>query len=345
VRIWTYVARRVALVIPQMFLISIVTFVLIRMLPGDPARLQLGPLAPQAGVDALRKQLRLDQSLPQQYIAYLGRLFHGDFGRSWVNQSSVATDLGSRIPATIELIGYGLLLTLVVLVPLGVVTAARGGGLVTRFLKKITFGYGLLAGALPDFWLGLLMIFIFFTKVHWAPGPEGRLSIASSPPPNVTGLYTIDALIAGNFGLWWEAAKHLILPVFTLAFVYGAPIFKMTRSTMTTALRSDYTTYAEGFGLPHRKVLGYALRNAAPPVVVIVGVISGYLLGGAVLIETVFGLNGIGQYAVQAITTNDYAPIQAFVLVAAIFTMFVYLVVDLVHFAIDPRVRTRARSG
>jgi peptide/nickel transport system permease protein len=345
VRFSTYVGRRLLLVIPQMFLISVVTFILIRMLPGDPARLQLGPLAPQEGVDLLRKQLRLDDSIFQQYIAYLERLFHGDFGRSWVNQSPVSTDLENRIPATLELMGYGLLLVLVLLVPLGVVTAARGGGFVTKGLKKLTFGYGLLAGALPDFWLGLLLIFIFFTKLGWAPGPEGRIGIDQQPPKDITGFYTFDALVTGNWTILWASIVHLILPVITLAFVYGAPIFKMTRSAMTTALRSEYTTYAEGFGLPHRKVLVYALRNAAPPVIVIVGVVSGYLLGGAVLIETVYGLNGVGQYAVQSITTSDYAPIQAFVLVAAIFTMVVYLVVDLIHFATDPRVRVRARRS
>src|SRR5205823_9938187 len=166
-----------------------------------------------------------------------------------------------------------------------------------------------------------------FTKLHWAPGPEGRLGISQQPPKDITGLYTFDALVTGNWSILWASIVHLILPVITLAFVYGAPIFKMTRSTMATALRSDYTTYAEGFGLPHWKILLYALRNAAPPVIVIAGVVSGYLLGGAVLIETVFDLNGIGQYAFQSITTNDYAPIQAFVLVAAIFTMLVYLIV------------------
>lgn len=344
-RVWVYVLRRFALLVPQVFLISIVTFVLIRMLPGDPARLQLGPLASQAAVNDLRHELRLDQSLPQQYLAYLERLVHGDFGSSWVNHSSVASDLSQRIPATLELIGYGLLVVLIVLVPLGIITSTRGGGLITRALKRLTFGYGLLAGALPDFWLGLLLIFIFFTRLHWAPGPVGRLPIIDSPPPHVTGAYTIDALLAGNFGLFWAAVKQLILPVITLAFVYGAPIFKMTRSTMTNALRSEYTVYAEGFGLPRWKIFWYAARNAGPPVVVMFGVIAGYLLGGAVLIETVFDLNGVGQYAVQAITTNDYAPIQAFVLVAAIFTMLVYLVVDLIHFAIDPRVRSRGGSS
>jgi ABC-type dipeptide/oligopeptide/nickel transport system permease component len=339
-RTWLYIGRRLVLVVPQMLLISVVTFILVRLLPGDPARLELGPLSPESGVIALRKQMHLDESLPQQYYWYLNSLLHGDFGRSWVNQTSVAADLAQRIPATLELMMWGMLLVLVVLVPLGVMTASRKGGLITKLLKRVTFGYGLLAGALPDFWLGLLLILIFFVKLHWAPGPEGRLSIEDQPPQHITGMYTIDALLTGNMAAFSSTAKHLALPAITLAFVYGGPIYKMARSRMSEALRSDYTAYAEGFGLPNRLVLWYALRNALPPVIVIVGVISGYLLGGAVLVETVFDLNGIGQYAVQAVQSADYAPIQAFVLVAAVFTMLVYLAVDLVYVAVDPRVRS-----
>jgi peptide/nickel transport system permease protein len=336
-----YAARRFLLVIPQMFLISVVTFVLIRMLPGDPARLQLGPLAPDDAVQQLRQELRLDDSIVEQYLAYLGRLSRGDLGSSYASGQAVSTDLAERIPATLELIGLGMLLVLVVLVPLGIITAARGGGPVRRLLKKVTFGYGLLAGALPDFWLGLLFIFVFFTTLGVLPGPEGRLGIAEVPPDQITGFYTVDALITGNFTAFVSAAEHLVLPVVTLAFVYGGAIYKMTRSSMETALRSNYVAYSEGFGLSHGRVLWYAFRNAAPPVVVMTGVVSGYLLGGAVLIETVFNLNGIGQYAVQSIVSADYAPIQGFVLIAAVFTMLAFLAVDLVYFASDPRVRVR----
>ena len=335
-----YIARRLLLAIPQMLLISVVTFTLIRMLPGDPARLQLGPNASEAGVQALRVQMHLTGSIPEQYLYYLGGLLHGDFGRSWTNGTAVADDLVQRLPATLELITFGLIFILVVLLPLGAITAARGGGLVTRFLKRVTFVYGLLAGALPDFWMGLLFLFVFFTVLGWAPGPEGRLAITTTPPPTVTGFYTIDSLIAGQFGTFVDAASHLVLPCLTLGLVYGGQIFKTTRLTVGRALRSDYTTYLEGLGVPHRQVLVLALRNAAPTILVMTGIVVGFLLGGAVLIETVFNLNGIGQYAVNAVTSADYAPVQAFVLVAALFTMLVYLVVDLLYFAIDPTVRT-----
>ena len=337
-----YIGRRLLVLIPQLFLISVITFSLVRMLPGDPARLELGPLAPQEGVELLRHQLRLDKPLPQQYVAYLERLFQGDFGRSWVNSSSVAHDLLVRAPATLELIIAGMLIVFVVMVPIALLSASPSHGGVASAKRRIGFGYGLLAGALPDFWLGLVLIFIFFSMLGWAPGPEGRLGILDLAPERVTGFYTIDSLLAGDFETFVSALSHLALPAITLAFVYGGPIFKMVRASMETALRSDYTSYAEGLGLPRRTILVWAMRNAAPPAVVVTGIVAGYLLGGAVLIETVFNLNGIGQYAVQSITTADYAPIQGFVLVAAVFTMLVYLFVDLLHFMIDPRVSARA---
>lgn len=340
-RLGIYVARRLLLAIPQMLLISVVTFALIRMLPGDPARLQLGPNASEAGVEALRMKMHLTGSLPEQYAYYLSGILNGDLGRSWTRGTSVLDDLASRLPATLELITFGMLFILLVLLPLGMITAARGGGLISRVLKRVTFVYGLLAGALPDFWMGLLFLFLFFTTLGWVPGPEGRLAIGATDPPSVTGFYTIDSLLAGQLGTFFDAAGHLILPVLTLGLVYGGQIYKTTRLTVGRALRSDYTTYLEGLGVPHRRILMLSLQNAAPPIIVMTGIVLGFLLGGVVLIETVFNLGGIGQYAVQAVTSADYAPVQAFVLVTALFTMLVYLVVDLLYFAVDPRVRAR----
>jgi peptide/nickel transport system permease protein len=336
-----YVSRRLLLAIPQMLLISVVTFTLIRMLPGDPARLQVGPLASEEGVQALREKMHLNSPLPEQYAYYLMGILEGDLGKSWTTGTDVADDLARRLPATLELITFGLLFMLLVLLPLGAITASRGGGIFNRILKRGTFAYGLLSGALPDFWMGLLFTFVFFTLLGWVPGPEGRLSIGVLPPPRVTGFYTVDSLLAGQLGTFVDATSHLLLPALTLGLVYGGQIFKTTRLMVGRALRSPYTTYLEGLGVPHRKVLLVALRNSAPPVIVMTGIIVGFLLGGSVLIETVFNLNGIGQYAVKAVTSADYAPMQAFVLVAAVFTMLVYLIVDLLYFMVDPRVRAR----
>ena len=338
-RFAAYLGLRFLFLIPQIALISFITFVLVRMLPGNPARMSLGPLAPESAVEALRVKWLLDRPIFEQYGAWLEKAFTGDLGESWVNNTYVLDDLIQRIPVTIEIIVLALIMVFLFLVPLAIFTAARTKNRIVRFFQNITFGYGMLAGALPDFLLGLVLIFIFFTHAGILPGPEGRLGILDFESPFVTGSVLIDSLIAGDFDNFWSGAWHLIMPVFTLAFVYGAPIFKMLRSQMEGALQADYTTYAEAVGIKPHTVFLRAARVASGPTIVITGVVVMFLLGGAVLVETVFNLTGLGQYAVQSIITADYAPLQGFVSFAAIFTMLVYLAVDLVQFAMDPRIK------
>jgi len=338
-RFAAYLGLRFLFLIPQIVLISFITFVLVRMLPGNPARMSLGPLAPESSVEALRQKWLLDRPIFEQYGAWLEKAFAGDLGESWVNNTYVLDDLIQRIPVTIEIIALSLIMVFLFLVPLAIITAARTKNRIVRFFQNITFGYGMLAGALPDFLLGLVLIFIFFTHIGILPGPEGRLGILDFESPFVTGSVLIDSLIAGDFDNFWSGLWHLIMPVFTLAFVYGAPIFKMLRSQMEGALQADYTTYAEAVGIKPRTVFLRAARVASGPTIVITGVVVMFLLGGAVLVETVFNLTGLGQYAVQSIVTADYAPLQGFVSFAAIFTMLVYLAVDLVQFAMDPRIK------
>jgi len=328
----------------MLLVILLVTFSIVRFLPGDPARLQLGPLAPEEGVQKLREEMKLDKSLPEQFFEYVKHVSKGDFGRSWVTQNEVAKDLKKKLPVTFELVLLGVLVMIIVFIPLGCITASRSDGFITKSLKKATSVYGLLAGSFPDFWLGLMLIYLFFTKLSILPGPEGILGILTPPPQHITGMYVLDSILTGNWLTLKEAILHLILPVFTLAFVYGAIIYKYTWSGMTIALRSQYTRYAEGLGLPKWKVLWYAFRNALPPVVVMIANQISYLLGGAVLIETVFNIDGIGQYAVQSIISSDYSPIQAFVLISATFTMLSYLIGDIINFVADPRIRIRGRN-
>ena len=298
-RFAVYLGLRFLFLIPQIVLISFITFVLVRMLPGNPARMSLGPLAPESAVEALREKWLLDRPIFEQYGAWLEKAFTGDLGESWVNNTYVLDDLIQRIPVTIEIIVLALIMIFLFLVPLAIITAARTKNRIVRFFQNITFGYGMLAGALPDFLLGLVLIFIFFTHVGILPGPEGRLGILDFESPFVTGSVLIDSLIAGDFDNFWSGAWHLIMPVFTLSFVYGAPIFKMLRSQMEGALQADYTTYAEAVGIKPRTVFLRAARVASGPTIVITGVVVMFLLGGAVLVETVFNLTGLGQYAVQ----------------------------------------------
>lgn len=338
-RLARYVGRRLLYLIPQLFVISFATFFLVRLLPGNPALAQAGAFPTPEKVKAIEEQLALNEPLPVQYYEYVKRVFHGDLGYSWYTSNSVSADLVQRFPATFELITISLVLALVIMIPLGILTARRTRGLVGKTSERGTFLYGMLAGSLPDFWLALILVYVFYFTLGWFPAPLGRLDLGIPEPSQVTGMYTVDSLIARDWTAFTSAVKHLALPVVTLIFVYGSPILKMTRQTMSEVLGSRYIVHARASGLSESTVVRYAFRNSLPPVITMVAVVYGYLLGGAVLVETVFGWNGIGQYAVQAVTNSDFAPIQGFVLVAACFSILVYLIVDILYFAVDPRVQ------
>jgi peptide/nickel transport system permease protein len=328
-----YLLRRLLFVIPQLIGITFVTFLLIHLIPGDPARLMLGPLASEETIHSLRDHMGLNRSFPEQYGLYIWHALGGDFGSSWQSGNPVAKDLRHRLPATLELITYSLLLAIVIAIPLGVRAARKPGKLSDRF----AFGYGLVAGALPEFWLGLILILVFYVKLKWTAAPDGRLDVGVLPPRTITGAYTVDALVTGNWSALSSAFKHLLLPVATLAIVTIGPILKMTRSSMQQMLASDFTRYARLCGLPETLVGRYALRNSLPPIVTLVAVLYSFLIGGAVLVEVVFGWGGAGQYAVQGVLNADFAVVQGFVLIAAVISLVVYLLVDLLYFAIDPR--------
>jgi peptide/nickel transport system permease protein len=262
-------------------------------------------------------------------------VLQGDLGTSWQTTLPVTIDLAQRFPATLELVTLGLLLALLIGIPLGVAGAYFKRGL----LRKAADYYGLLAGALPDFWLALVLIFVFYTMLGIAPAPLGRIDFAILPPEPVTGALLIDSLIAGNWAAFWNAAGHLVLPVATLGLINAGPILKMTQSTMERMLEADFSRYAEMCGLPRQVVVRKALRNSLPSIVTIVSVLYGFLIGGAVLVEIVFSWGGAGQYAVQGVLNADLNPVLGFVLYSAVLSLVIYLIVDLIYFAIDPRTR------
>ncbi len=329
-----YIGRRLLFIAPQLLGIVLVSFLLVKSIPGDPAVLMLGPTATPEAIAALHTRLGLDHSLAVQFWIYLRDLAHGDLGTSWQTTRPVLEDLLQRFPATLELVTLGLLVAVLVGVPLGLASAFNEKGIIARIANF----YGLGAGSLPDFWLALVLIFVFYTVLHWAPAPLGRIDLAVIPPPTVTGVLTIDSLLDGNWEAFRSAVAHLILPVLTLGLINAGPILKMTQSTMEKMLQSDFSRYEVLCGIPHRLVVRHALRNALPSVVTIVSVLYGFLIGGAVLVEIVFSWGGAGQYAVQGVLNSDIYPVLGFVLFSAIFSLFVYLVVDLIYFAIDPRI-------
>ncbi|HEX4765206.1 MAG TPA: ABC transporter permease [Lichenihabitans sp.] len=333
-RILRYLLHRLAFVLPQLLGIVLVSFLLVKSIPGDPAVLMLGPTATPDAISSLRGQMGLDQPLYKQFILYVDHLLHGDLGTSWQTTRPVLDDLLQRFPATLELVTFSLVVAIVVGLWLGIASALRPNG----WIGRLTDIYGLSAGALPDFWFALVLIFVFYTLAHWAPAPLGRLDIAVLAPEPVTGFMTIDTLLAGDMEAFRSAVSHLILPVLTLGLINAGPIMKMTQSSMEKMLASDASRYEVLCGIPQRLVTRHALRNALPSIVTIVSVLYGYLIGGAVLVEIVFSWGGAGQYAVQGVLNSDIYPVLGFVLFSAIFSLIVYIVVDLVYVLVDPRI-------
>lgn len=333
-----YTIRRVVLLVPQLFAVVVGTFILVVLTPGNPARAQLGSQAPQAAVDQLAKQLGYGGSVVHRFWLYLNHLVHGNLGQSWVSGDAVAHDLIERAPYTLELITVGFVGALLIAIPLGV-AGARASGFLGRATDGVSFGYGLMAGAIPDFWFALIMIFVFYSVFQVAPAPIGQLDISVPAPAHITGAVGVDALLTGDWSAFVNHLGHLALPVVTLVFINAAPILRMTRNSVGETLRSSSITFARANGLPRSLITRYALRNALLPIVTVAGVLYTILIAGAVLTETIFSWGGIGQYAVQSVQNEDWAALQGVVLVAAAFSLVAYLAIDLIHAAIDPRVR------
>ncbi|MFN0116476.1 MAG: ABC transporter permease [Paracoccaceae bacterium] len=334
-----YILRRFLIGIVQLFALVVAVFFLIRLLPADPVSRLVGMNASAEAYDQAQRQLGLDRPVMAQLRGYLGLgkepgLLQGSLGESWVTGSPVASEIGQYLPVTLELITLGFLAAFLIALPVGMLSALRPGGRA----DKGVFVYSLFAGSQPEFWWGLLFVYVFYYQLGLAPPPLGRLSPISAPPDPVTGFILIDSLLAGSPGKFIEAAHHLMLPVAVLAFILSGPIIKMVRQNMARALQSDFVLYANAAGLPRRRVARYALRAAMAPSMTLIGILYGFMLSGAVLVEIVFSLGGIGQYAVRSVLAFDYPAIQGVVLVITAISLAVYLALDLLHAVIDPRV-------
>lgn len=332
-------ARRLAAALPTLAGVVIVTFVMTRALPGDPAAYFAGPAATREAVEEIRRQLGLDQPLWVQFGAYLADLARGDLGVSITTGQPVAADIAQRLPASAELTLIGLLIAAGLGVPMGVAAALRPNSWVDHLCRIIaTAGV-----SLPTFFTGLLLIYVFYYILGWAPAPLGRLDAFSSPPPQVTGFYLIDSALAGDGETFLGAAAQLVLPALTLGIFALAPIARMTRGSMLSVMSSDFIRAARAAGLAGSTVVvRYALRNALLPVVTTLGMVLSFLLGANVLVEKVFAWPGIGSYAVEALIASDYAPVQGFVMTMAALYVALNLAIDLAYQAIDPRVRIEA---
>ncbi|MGH1359006.1 MAG: ABC transporter permease [Burkholderiaceae bacterium] len=330
------IGARIAQAIPALIGVVVVSFLLTRALPGDPAAYYAGPAATPESIAQIRTALGLDQPLPVQFFSYAKDLLSGDLGQSLSTGQPVTEELARRLPASLELTLTALLISCAIALPLGVLAATRQETVWDHLCRAlVTAGV-----SLPTFFTGIVLVYVFYYLLGWAPSPIGRLDFLYLSPPEVTGFYVIDALLAGDIETAGGAMRQLILPAATLALFTLAPIARMTRGAMLQALSSDYIRTARASGLSRAKlVYGYAFRNALLSVVTTLSMVFSFSLGANVLVEKVFSWPGIGSYAVEALVVSDYAAIQGFVLAMAILFVLLNLVVDISYTLIDPRTR------
>jgi len=327
--------------VPTLLGVTVVAFALIRLIPGDPIEIMVGErrLDPAAHA-ALMQQMGLDQPLPVQYLRYVGQLLQGDLGKSLVTREPVADEFKVLFPATIELAGTALLLALLVGLPLGIAAALKRGS----FFDQAVMATATVGNSMPVFWWGLILIMFFSVGLQWTP-VSGRVGIEFDVP-FVTGFMLIDSALANlqgeEPGAFVSALLHLVLPATVLGTIPMAVVARMTRSSMLEVLREDYMRTARAKGLaPARVVVVHGLRNALIPVVTVLGLQVGSLLGGAVLTETIFSWPGIGKWLIDAIGRRDYPVVQAGILISALIFIAVNLVVDLLYGVVNPRMRGR----
>src|ERR671932_300415 len=331
-----YLAGRLAGLVLVVAGIPLVPFIPLHVFPSDPARLLAGPGATPEQVQQIRRDLGLDQPLPVQYLRYLGDLSTGNLGRSIQTGQPVAYDLVQRLPATLELALVTMVVYVLVSIPLGVV-AAVSRGRPPDLLIRVFAVAGL---AVPAFWLGFLLQLVLYRDLGWFQHPVGRLAPEVPPPPFVTGFYLLDSILAGRPDAFGSAFVQLVMPVSCLVASRIGVGVKLTRTSLLDVIGSDYVRTARAKGLRERTVLyGHALRNALMPVVTALGLQFGYLLGGTLVVEVVFGWPGIGQYAIGSITTVDFPAIMSVTVIVSVFFVVGNFLVDVLYLYLDPRLR------
>jgi dipeptide transport system permease protein len=332
-----FILNRLLLIVPTFIGITLVAFLFIRLLPGDPVILMAGErgVSPERHAE-LMAQFGFDQPLWKQYVDYVGGLLQGDFGYSFSTKKPVLGEFMARFPATLELAFCAIVLATVLGVAAGILAAIRRGS----WIDQLTMGTALVGYSMPIFWWALLLIILFSTTLGWTP-VSGRISLTQFFPP-VTGFMLIDSLLAGKPAAFWSAVHHLILPTIVLATIPLAVIARQTRSAMLEVLGEVYIMTAKSKGLaPRRVVWLHALRNALIPVVTTIGLQVSVLMGGAILTETIFSWPGIGKWMIDSISRRDYQVVQGGLLLIAAVVMVVNLTVDVLYGLINPRVRHR----
>jgi peptide/nickel transport system permease protein len=329
-----FLLKRLALMIPTLIGVTLVTFTISRVVPGDPARLAAGAQGTEATYQQLRQEFGLDDSIPSQYFSYVSGLVQGDLGRSITTRRPVIDDLQAYWPATLELVLAGMLIAVVTGVPLGILAAVRAD----RGLDQLTRIVALLGVSVPAFWLAVLVQLFFGLRLGWLP-VSGRLGPLADAPAHTTGLFLIDSALHGEWSTFVESARRIVMPAATLAIPAMATIMRFTRASMLEVLNQDFIRTARAKGAGERRVIGlHALRNAMIPTLTMIGLSFGWAMGGSVLVETVYDWPGIGLYATKSALSLDFMPIMGIAILYGVVFALINIAVDVLYAVLDPRI-------
>lgn len=333
-----YLSERVATAILSLFGVTVIVFIVSHVLPGNAAAVRAGQYASPQQIAEISARYGLNKPILTQFGSYLSGIVHGTLGTSIRTGQPVMSELASRIPATIELSVAALIVSLLVGVPLGVLAAAKRSTGWDGVIRVVT----LIMSSTAVFWAGLMAIFFLCNQLHVFPSPIGRLPRDVNPPAHITGSYVLDAILEGNLSLALTALRSLLLPALTLGLVTAAPVIKIVRSAMSSALNSEYVRTSRAFGLPSRTILFHdAFRNSLLPILTSIGIVAGYLIGGNIIVEQLFSWPGIGQYAYESLQAHDLDAVQGFVLLVGLGYIVLNLVLDVLYVKADPRVELR----
>ncbi len=330
-----YILRRVALIIPTLIGLSILTFAIARIVPGDPVGLAAGPRATEEIKEALRREFGLDQPLPVQYVDYISGLFQGDWGQSLYTRREVLGDLRTFWPATLELTTAAVIIATLLGVPAGVISAMYRNRLPDHVARVLSLFFV----SFPSFWLAMIFQTWFGRDLGWFPIGK-RLPVLVAPPPATTGLFLVDSLVQLDFETFAVSLRHLFIPALVLSFGAFASITRITRASMVEALEKDFVRMERAIGIPYRVIIfKYVLRNALIATITVISLNFGWLMAGAILIETIFDWPGLGLYAVHASLSLDFQPIMGIAVLYGIVFSVVNILTDIVYGILDPRIR------